>query len=583
LVTGDVDYLQYFKDNGWSLTQIIDLRAIYDLSLDPSTLKSIFTTQDNTVYGKTYPASAHAAMDIWYDTYIAPLIDYDLEWRLYMCFANPADKPLGGIDPDGLYMWNTPATDAEADEQGWNVDDHKNTGGNITGYSFDSLYGPGLRYLETNYSTNFRGWACEFAYTNELRWLTGASKFYVTDSVGGGTMAGGYNPRANNAYAYPWNTLTTPPGQPPAGGSLSGTNPDGSTITPTPDSDYRLNQIDEVQFECYTSTMFQQIMPLEAYAATNFPSIPVIQNFDTLYNINSDGTEHATGKTWWMYQSVGEPNNRHYWEWLAESQDMNLLRELRVANGLRGAFDGISCMQTGSCWPWAPDAQTAEWWLDRTDRLGLTVPADITDISVPFLFTEATNPAINIAVSNQTHQNLLYLTIRDANGSVSDFSEATVTWEVLGTSITKTTADSTIFRVHPSIVRAIYDPTPPTFVILLTPDDLAQLSGTVQHQLTVTHRDLTSSIPTDVRAQTYSGTLTLESVIDTCFMEDMTITERLVQTVPTTRLSATTKALVERAPSTIPGRQRLVTLIPITERAPEMITVLPCGKRGKQT
>jgi hypothetical protein len=105
----------------------------------------------------------------------------------------------------------------------------------------------------------------------------------------------------------------------------------------------------------------------------------------------------------------------------------------------------------------------------------------------------------------------IYLTIYDKSGAVLNFcandidplnanAGATVTWALLGTSISKTTADNTIFSAHPvmSVVgitqQPYVDTNAPCFIIRIFKDEIATLDGTYWWKLAVTNpvTDVTS-------------------------------------------------------------------------------------------
>jgi len=378
------NYLEYLAQNNWNVTMGLDpyqsACAIVDTSED------LATTALKSSHGRAGVAD-YTLLDQWYECYIAPLEDWGIGWRLYPTASSySCDIPwytgVGGRDYNGLVQWNTPATDAEADLRGWSEDLTNrplNPAGNPICRSFESLFGNLVDYIETNCSKNFIEFGDEFQYTNQARFVAGATSIWYQDSVGGYPMSGEFGYRTQ----YP----TWP-------GAMGGTTVDcevynpaytGNPVTDSANGVHfqtdleRLQMIDSIQFECYTIGAFQGTLRLQAEVAgyvvggqlpANFP---MCQNYDTLQNINSDGTEHSyAGEVWWVPAGVGEPNNRHWWETMASVQDMNLLREKRISWGLPGAYDAVSWMQTGSMWPWNASAYDMPWWLSQADQLSVT-------------------------------------------------------------------------------------------------------------------------------------------------------------------------------------------------------------------
>lgn len=76
-----------------------------------------------------------------------------------------------------------------------------------------------------------------------------------------------------------------------------------------------------------------------------------------------------------------------------------------------------------------------------------------------------------------------------AYGEIANFPEATVTFTVGGTGISKTTADHTIFPAHPIFQQR--DTADPCFIIRIFPEEVMAVSpGEYAYTLTITYPDV---------------------------------------------------------------------------------------------
>lgn len=106
--------------------------------------------------------------------------------------------------------------------------------------------------------------------------------------------------------------------------------------------------------------------------------------------------------------------------------------------------------------------------------------------------------SLNFEVSNNGTPAWVYLQLY-AGGNVTNLPNATVTFNVAGTSISKTTADNTIFFALPTTTVA--NPDPPGFIIRLLPEELSALAtGSHGYTLVVT---------TSYGVKTFNGSVTV--------------------------------------------------------------------------
>ena len=122
------------------------------------------------------------------------------------------------------------------------------------------------------------------------------------------------------------------------------------------------------------------------------------------------------------------------------------------------------------------------WFLQWADTLYITNPVQTPQIQVSV--DGGSRQSLSFGVTNNGSAGWVILQLY-AGGNLTYLPNATVTFNVTGTNISKTTADNTIFFRRPT--STVPNPDPPGFIIRLSPVDLSALaSGNYGYTLVVT-------------------------------------------------------------------------------------------------
>ncbi|MGZ4846921.1 MAG: hypothetical protein ACXV3E_03935, partial [Halobacteriota archaeon] len=136
------------------------------------------------------------------------------------------------------------------------------------------------------------------------------------------------------------------------------------------------------------------------------------------------------------------------------------------------------------------------WFLQWADTLYITNPVQTPQIQVSV--DGGSIQSLNFGVTNNGSSVWVVLQLY-AGGNVANLPNATVTFNATGTSISKTTADNTIFFRLPT--STVPNPDPPGFLIRLSPGDLsAHAPGNYGYTLVVT---------TSYGVETFNGSMTI--------------------------------------------------------------------------
>jgi hypothetical protein len=150
----------------------------------------------------------------------------------------------------------------------------------------------------------------------------------------------------------------------------------------------------------------------------------------------------------------------------------------------------------GSAYPEEGGVPDITWFLQWADTLYITNPVQTPLIKASL--DGGSTQSLNFRVTNNGSSAWVVLQLY-AGGNVANPPNATVTFNVTGTSISKTTADNTIFFRLPT--STVPNPDPPGFLIRLSPGDLAALAaGNYGYSLVVT---------TGYGAETFNGSMTV--------------------------------------------------------------------------
>jgi hypothetical protein len=333
------------------------------------------------------------------------------------------------------------------------------TGGMAT--SYEALCGPAFDFIEHQCGTNFQGYMFEQAYSNGVQWLHDRTPYCVSEKNWDGWRYTNDDNRGVN--------------------TLLGTKPDGTDILYTPLQ--RIGMLDELVIEIYYGNGVQfdnwaQALP-QVRAA--FPNLPIVLNVDQVcasegWN-NGAPVETGADAGWWAPQGLGEPN-RCYTEQLWALQKIYRMEEI---NGK--PFDGIVYNFWHGAFPESGgSAPDVTWFLQFADTLYVTNPVQTPQIQVSV--DGGSTESLPFGMMNHGSSARVILQLY-AGGNVANLPNATVTFKVAGTNISKTTADNAIvFRLSKSTVK---NPDPPGFLIRLSPGDIAGLTaGSYAYSLVVT-------------------------------------------------------------------------------------------------
>jgi hypothetical protein len=432
--TGASNQLAYMTNNSWGveLTPTAQMIESY-----PSELATL--------------GPGHTEMDTFRNVYASYMDQHHIKWWLGIDLI---------MDDESVLTYQTP---------GYNSTHYTPASGMAT--SYEAEFGPAFDFIEHNCSANFQGYMFEQAYTNGVIWLHNRTKYAVVEKSWDCW-------RYTNADDRGVNTLM-------------GTTANGSNILYTPLQ--RIGMLDGLIIEIYSGNgaMFdnwQQALP-QVRAA--YPNLPLILNVDQVAASEgwTGGTppvgkpvETGTDSGWWAPQGLGEPNNRSYTEQLWALQRIYRLEEI---NGK--PFDGIIYNFYHNAFPESgPGDPDVTWFLQFADTLYVTNPVQTPQIQVSV--DGGSTQSLNFGVVNKGSSARVILQLY-AGGNVANLPNATVTFNVAGTSISKTTADNTIFFRLPTPMTGstVQNPDPPGFVIRLSPGDIAGLAaGSHPYTLVVT-------------------------------------------------------------------------------------------------
>jgi hypothetical protein len=347
--------------------------------------------------------------------------------------------------------------------------------------SYESEFGPAIDFIEHNCSANFQGYTFEQAYSNGVMWLHNRTKYCVSEK---------------NWDAWGW------PNTDSRGvNTLMGTTPNGTNILYTPLQ--RIGMLDELVIEIYSGdgVMFNYWAQALPQVRAAYPNLPIVLNVDQVSASEgwTGGTppvgkpvETGTDSGWWAPQGLGEPNNRSYTEQLWALQRINRLEEI---NGK--PFDGLIYNFYHSVFPAGGSSYPdITWFLQWADTLYVTNPVQTPQIQVSV--DGGSTQSLNFGVVNNGSSARVILQLY-TGGNVANLPNATVTFNVAGTNISKTTADHTIFFRLPK--STVQNPDPPGFIIRLSPGDIAGLAaGSHPYTLVVT---------TSYGVETFNGSMTV--------------------------------------------------------------------------
>jgi hypothetical protein len=436
--TGTSNQLQYMVQNGW------------DMELDPTSYMLSSYPRELATLG-----AGHTQMDAFKNTYVALMDKTGMKWWLEISDV---------MNDQSILTYQTPGNDSLS---------YKPASGMAT--SYESSFGAALDYIEHNCSTNFQGYTFEQAYTNGVMWLHNRTNYSVSEK--------NWNAWINNTDGRGVNTLM-------------GTNPNGTDITPMPTPLQRIGLLDELVVEIFDQRFYDTWSAYLPVVGAAYPNLPIVLNVDQVCAQErwSNGAPIGSGSDagWWAPQGLGEPNNRCYYEQLGALQRIHRLYEI---NGK--PFDGIIYNFYGPAFPEGGSSiPDITWFLQWADTLHVTNPVQTPQVKVSV--DGGGTQSLNFEVSNNGTPAWVYLQLY-AGGNVTNLPNATVTFNVAGTSISKTTADNTIFFALPTTTVA--NPDPPGFIIRLFPEELSALAtGSHGYTLVVT---------TSYGVKTFNGSMTV--------------------------------------------------------------------------
>ena len=422
--TGTSNQLQYMIENGWGLELCPTAYMLYSYPKELATL-----------------GAGHTQMDDFKNTYVALMDKYGIKWWLELSYVMNAQSML---------TYQTPGYDSVH---------YTPTSGKAT--SYESSFGAALDFIEHNCSTNFQGYTFEQSYTNGLMWLHNRTNYSVSEKNWDGWK--------DNKDYHGVNVLM-------------GTNSNGTDISPMPTPLQRVGLLDELIVEIFNQEMFDNWSTFLPQVRAAYPDLPIVLNVDQVCAGEkwSSGApvESGTDLGWWAPQGAGEPNNRCYTEQLGALQRIHRLYEI---NG--EPFDGMIYNFMWSAFPeGGSSVPDVTWFLQWADTLHVSSPVQTPQVKVSV--DGGSTQSLNFGVSNNGTPAWIYLLLY-AGGNVTNLPNATVTFNVAGTNISKTKADNTIFFALPTATVA--NPDPPGFIIRLFPEELSALAtGSHGYTLVVT-------------------------------------------------------------------------------------------------
>jgi len=435
---GASNQIGYMADNGWSMELGVTSYMLYSYPTELATL-----------------GPGHTQMDAFKNTYVALMDKYHMKWWLEISDT---------MNDQSKLTYQTPGYDSPY---------YKPASGMAT--SYEAMFGPALDFIEHNCGTNFQGYSFEQAYTNGVAWLHNRTKYIVSEKDWSGWQ--------NNTDSRGVNVLM-------------GTNPNGTDISPMPTPIQRVGLLNEVVIELFNQQFFDDWATFLPQVRAAYPNMPIVMNVDQVcaHEDWKNGTAFDSGydSGWWAPQGVGEPNNRCYVEELGALQRIYRMEEI---NGK--PFDGMIYNFVYPAYPeggWGvPDVT---WFLQWADTLYITNPVQTPHIQVSV--EGGSTQSLNFGVTNHGSSAWVVLQLY-AGGNVANLPNATVTFNVTGTNISKTTADNTIFFRRPT--STVPNPDPPGFLIRLSPGDLSALAAR--------NYGYTLVVTTSYGVETFNGSMTV--------------------------------------------------------------------------
>jgi hypothetical protein len=435
---GASNQIGYMADNGWSMELGVTSYMLYSYPTELATL-----------------GPGHTQMDAFKNTYVALMDKYHMKWWLEISDT---------MNDQSKLTYQTPGYDSPY---------YKPASGMAT--SYEAMFGPALDFIEHNCGTNFQGYSFEQAYTNGVAWLHNRTKYIVSEKDWSGWQ--------NNTDSRGVNVLM-------------GTNPNGTDISPMPTPIQRVGLLNEVVIELFNQQFFDDWATFLPQVRAAYPNMPIVMNVDQVcaHEDWKNGTAFDSGydSGWWAPQGVGEPNNRCYVEELGALQRIYRMEEI---NGK--PFDGMIYNFVYPAYPeggWGvPDVT---WFLQWADTLYITNPVQTPHIQVSV--EGGSTQSLNFGVTNHGSSAWVVLQLY-AGGNVANLPNATVTFNVTGTNISKTTADNTIFFRRPT--STVPNPDPPGFLIRLSPGDLSALAAR--------NHGYTLVVTTSYGVETFNGSMTV--------------------------------------------------------------------------
>jgi hypothetical protein len=436
--TGTSNQLAYMTNNSWGVVLTPTAQMIESYPRELATL-----------------GPGHTEMDTFKNVYVSYMDQHHIKWRLGIDLV---------IDDESVLTYQTP---------GYNSTHYTPASGMAT--SYESEFGPAFDFIEHNCSANFQGYMFEQAYSNGVVWLHNRTHYSVSEK----DWSGWHNDTDSRGVNF-----------------LMGTNHNGTDISPMPTPLQRVGLLNEVVTEIYNQTFFNDWATFLPQVRAAYPNLPIILNVDQVCANeawkNGAPVESGNDSGWWAPQGAGEPNDRCYTEELGALQRIYRLEEI---NGK--PFDGIIYNFVDPAYPEGGEGvPDITWFLQFADTLYVTNPVQTPQIQVSV--DGGSTQSLNFSVVNNGSSARVILQLY-AGGNVANLPNATVTFNVTGTSISKTTADNTIFFRLPN--STVQNPDPPGFIIRLSPGDLSALAaGSHPYTLVVT---------TSSGTETFNGTMTV--------------------------------------------------------------------------
>ena len=339
----------------------------------------------------------HTQMDAFKNTYVALMDKYHVKWWLEISDMMSDQSKL---------TYQTPGYDSKY---------YSPTSGMAK--SYESVFGPALDFIDHNCSTNFQGYSFEQAYTNGVVWLHNRTKYSVSEKDWSG-----------------WNNNKDSRGV----NVLMGTNPNGTDISPMPTPLQRVGLLNEVVVELFQPAVLYRLGHVLApgegrvsQLANSNERRPSVRS-RSVENGAPVGSGNDSG--WWVLQGVGEPNNRCHEEELGALQRIYRMEEINAK-----PFDGMIYNFVVSAYPeGGPGVPDITWFLQWADRLYITNPVQTPQIEVSV--DGGSTQSLNLGVANNGSSAWVVLQLY-AGGNVANLPNATVTFNVAGTSFSKTDSE----------------------------------------------------------------------------------------------------------------------------------------------